>query len=185
MLNEIKKDAQTRMAKSIDALKHELTSLRTGRASTGLIDNLKVNYYGTDTPLGQVATIAIADARSITITPWEKSMIGAVEKAILASNLGFTPNTLGQVIRINLPPLTEERRKELIKVVYAEGENAKISVRNIRRDAISAVKDLLKDKAISEDEAHRSEDEIQKITDKAVKDIDDVAKAKESELLAV
>ena len=185
MLNEIKKDAQTRMAKSIDALKHELTSLRTGRASTGLVDNLKVNYYGSDMPLNQVATVTVADARSLTITPWEKAMVGPIEKAILASNLGFTPNTLGQVIRINLPPLTEERRRDLIKHVHAEAENAKISVRNIRRDAISGVKDLLKEKSISEDEAHRAEDEIQKVTDKAVKDIDDVAKAKEHELLAV
>ena len=185
MLNEIKKDAQTRMAKSTEALKHELTSLRTGRASTGLVDNLKVNYYGSDMPLNQVATVTVADARSLTITPWEKAMVGPIEKAILASNLGFTPNTLGQVIRINLPPLTEERRRDLIKHVHAEAENAKISVRNIRRDAISGVKDLLKEKSISEDEAHRAEDEIQKVTDKAVKDIDDVAKAKEHELLAV
>ena len=185
MLNEIKKDAQTRMAKSTDALKNELTSLRTGRASTGLVDNLKVNYYGSDMPLNQVATVTVADARSLTITPWEKAMVGPIEKAILASNLGFTPNTLGQVIRINLPPLTEERRKDLIKHVHAEAENAKISVRNIRRDAISGVKELLKEKSISEDEAHRAEDEIQKVTDKAVKDIDDVAKAKEHELLAV
>jgi ribosome recycling factor len=185
MLNEIKKDAQTRMTKSIDALKHELTSLRTGRASTGLVDNLKVNYYGSDMPLNQVATVTVSDARSITITPWEKAMVGPVEKAILASNLGFTPNTLGQIIRINLPPLTEERRKDLIKHVHAEAENAKISVRNIRRDAISSVKDLLKEKSISEDDARRNEDEIQKLTDKAVKDIDDVAKGKETELLSV
>ncbi len=185
MLNEIKKDAQTRMTKSVDALKHELSSIRTGRASTGLVDNLKVNYYGSDMPLNQVATVTVADARSLTITPWEKAMVGPVEKAILASNLGFTPNTLGQVIRINLPPLTEERRKDLIKHVHAEAENAKISVRNIRRDGITGVKDLLKEKTISEDDARRSEDEVQKITDKFVKDIDDVAKAKEHELLAV
>ncbi len=185
VLNEIKKDAQARMSKSVDGLKNELTTLRTGRASTGLVDNLKVNYYGSDMPLNQVATVTVADARSITITPWEKAMVAAVEKAILASNLGFTPNTLGQVIRINLPPLTEERRKELIKHVYAECENAKISVRNIRRDAISSVKDLLKDKTISEDDARRGEDDIQKITDKSVKDIDDIGKTKEQELLAV
>jgi ribosome recycling factor len=185
VLNEIKKDAQARMSKSVDGLKNELTTLRTGRASTGLVDNLKVNYYGSDMPLNQVATVTVADARSITITPWEKPMVAAVEKAILASNLGFTPNTLGQVIRINLPPLTEERRKELIKHVYAECENAKISVRNIRRDAISSVKDLLKDKTISEDDARRGEDDIQKITDKSVKDIDDIGKTKEQELLAV
>jgi ribosome recycling factor len=185
MLNEIKKDAQTRMTKSVDALKHELSSIRTGRASTGLVDNLKVNYYGSDMPLNQVATVTVADARSLTITPWEKAMVGPVEKAILASNLGFTPNTLGQVIRINLPPLTEERRKDLIKHVHAEAENAKISVRNIRRDGISGIKDLLKEKTISEDDARRSEDDVQKITDKFVKEIDDVAKAKEHELLAV
>mgnify|MGYP003471759656 CR=1 FL=1 len=185
VLNEIKKDAQARMSKSVDGLKNELTTLRTGRASTGLVGNLKVNYYGSDMPLNQVATVTVADARSITITPWEKPMVAAVEKAILASNLGFTPNTLGQVIRINLPPLTEERRKELIKHVYAECENAKISVRNIRRDAISSVKDLLKDKTISEDDARRGEDDIQKITDKSVKDIDDIGKTKEQELLAV
>ncbi len=185
MLNEIKKDAQTRMAKSVDALKNELTSIRTGRASTGLVDNLKVNYYGSDMPLNQVATVTVADARSLTITPWEKAMVGPVEKAILASNLGFTPNTLGQVIRINLPPLTEERRKDLIKHVHAEAENAKISVRNIRRDGITGIKDLLKEKTISEDDSRRSEDEVQKITDKFVKDIDDVAKAKEHELLSV
>ena len=185
MLNEIKKDAQTRMAKSVDALKHELSSIRTGRASTGLVDNLKVNYYGSDMPLNQVATVTVSDARSLTITPWEKAMVGPVEKAILASNLGFTPNTLGQVIRINLPPLTEERRKDLIKHVHGEAENAKVSVRNIRRDGITGVKDLLKEKTISEDDARRSEDEVQKITDKFVKDIDDVAKAKEHELLAV
>ena len=185
MINEIKQDAQARMAKSLDALRHNLVKVRTGRASTGLVDSIRVNAYGSDVPLSQVAAVSVSDARSLVINPWDKGMVGAVEKAILASNLGFTPNTLGQVIRINLPPLTEERRKDLIKHVYAEGENAKISVRNIRRDAISAVKDLLKDKAISEDEAHRAEDEIQKITDKAIKDVDDVVKAKESELLAV
>lgn len=185
MLNDIKKDAQIRMTKSVDALRHELTLLRTGRASTALVDHLRVNYYGSEMPLSQVATIAVADARSITITPWEKQMVAAVEKAILASNLGFTPNTAGQVIRINLPPLTEERRKELTKHVHHEGENAKVAVRNVRRDAIQHVKELLKEKKITEDEAHRSEDEIQKLTDKFVKDTDDVVKAKEQELMAV
>ena len=185
MLNDIKKDAQTRMTKSVDALRHELTLLRTGRASTALVDHLKVNYYGSEMPLSQVATVAVADARSITITPWEKQMVAAVEKAILASNLGLTPNTAGQVIRINLPPLTEERRKELTKHVHHEGENAKVAVRNVRRDAIQHVKELLKEKKITEDEARRSEDEIQKLTDKFVKDTDDVVKAKEQELMAV
>ena len=185
MINDIKKDAQTRMAKSVEAFRHELTKLRTGRATTALVDHLKVNYYGSDMPLSQVATVAVADARSLTITPWEKQMVAAVEKAILASDLGLTPNTAGQVIRINLPPLTEERRKELSKHVHAEGENAKVAIRNVRRDAIQHVKELLKDKQATEDEARRAEEEIQKLTDKHVKDIDDVVKAKEQELMAV
>jgi len=184
-LNDIKKDAQTRMAKCVDAFRQELTKLRTGRASTALVDHLKVNYYGSDMPLSQVATVAITDARTLTITPWEKPMVAAVEKAILASDLGLTPNTAGQVIRINLPPLTEERRKELSKHVHHEGENSKVAIRNIRRDAIQHVKEMLKEKTATEDEVRRSEDEIQKITDKSVKDIDEVVKAKEQELLAV
>ena len=185
MLNDIKKDTQARMAKSIDALRHTLTKVRTGRASPSLVEHLKVNYYGSDMPLSQVASIAVADARSLAITPWEKQMVPAVEKAIYASDLGLTPNTAGTVIRINLPPLTEERRKELTKHVHAEGENAKVAIRNVRRDAIQHVKELLKEKQVTEDEARRSEDEIQKLTDKHVKDVDDVVKAKEQELMAV
>jgi ribosome recycling factor len=185
MLNDIKKDAQTRMSKSVEAFRQDLTKLRTGRASTALVDHLRVNYYGSDMPLTQVASVAVSDARSLMITPWEKGMVAAVEKAILASDLGLTPNTAGTVIRINLPPLTEERRKELSKHVHAEGETAKIAIRNIRRDAIQAVKELLKEKQVTEDDAHRSEDEIQKLTDKAVKDVDEVVKAKEQELMAV
>jgi ribosome recycling factor len=184
-LNDIKTDAQTRMQKSVDALKHELTRLRTGRASTALIEPLKVSYYGTDTPVMQVANVAIADARSITITPYEKNMVGAVEKSILASDLGLTPTTVGNVIRINLPPLTEERRKELSKHVAHEGENAKVAVRNVRRDALHHVKELLKDKTITEDENSRAEEDIQKLTDKFVKDVDGVVKAKEDELMAM
>ncbi len=185
MINDIKKDATTRMNKSVDALKHELSLLRTGRASTAIVDHIRVNYYGSEMPLSQVATVVVSDARTLTITPWEKPMVAAVEKAIMASNLGLTPNTAGQTIRINLPPLTEERRKELIKHVYAEGENAKVAVRNGRRDAIQHVKELLKDKKATEDESHAAEDDIQKLTDKFVKDIDDTVKAKERELLAV
>ncbi len=185
MINDIKKDAQARMTKSVDGLRHELTLLRTGRASTALVDHLKVNYYGSDVPLSQVATVVVADARSLTITPWEKPMVAAVEKAILASNMGMTPNTAGQVIRINLPPLTEERRKELGKHVHHEGENAKVSIRNLRRDALQSLKELLKEKQVSEDEARRGEDDIQKLTDKYVKEIDDTVKAKELELMAV
>ena len=185
MLNEIKKDAQARMLKSIEALRHDLTKLRTGRATTALVDHLKVNYYGSEMPLTQVASVTVTDARSLTITPWEKQMVSAVEKAILASDLGLTPNTAGTVIRINIPALTEERRRDLSKHVHGEGENAKIAVRNIRRDANQQVKDLLKEKQITEDEESRTQDEIQKITDKAIKDVDEVVKAKEQELMSV
>ncbi|MDR7134024.1 ribosome recycling factor [Lysobacter niastensis] len=185
MLNEIKKDAQTRMAKSVDAFRHDLIKIRTGRATTALVDHLKVNYYGSDMPLSQVATVAVSDARSLTITPWEKQMVGPVEKAILASDLGLTPTTAGTVIRLNLPALTEERRKELSKLVHSESEDAKVAIRNIRRDANHQVKELLKEKQITEDDASRTETEIQKITDSAIKDVDEVVKAKEQELMAV
>ena len=185
MLNEIKKDAQARMAKSIESLKHNLVKVRTGRANTGLVDSIKVNYYGSDMPLSQVASVSVGDARSIIITPWEKQMVGAVEKAILASDLGLTPNTAGTTIRLNIPALTEERRRDLTKVVHGEGEDAKVAVRNIRRDANHQVKELLKDKQITEDESARTEAEIQKITDAAIKDVDEVIKAKEQELMSV
>jgi len=185
MLNTIKTDAHTRMTKSVEALRLELTKLRTGRASTALVDHLKVNYYGSEVPLSQVASVAVNDSRSLTITPWEKPMVAAVEKAILASDLGLTPNTMGTVIRINLPALTEERRRELSKHVSHEGENAKVAIRNIRRDAMHQVKELLKEKDVTEDEAHRSDDEIQKLTDRFVKEVDEVVRAKEQELMAV
>jgi ribosome recycling factor len=185
MLNDIKSDAQQRMSKSVEALRHDLQRLRTGRASTALIEHLKVNYYGSDVPITQVANVAVADARSITITPWEKNMVQAVEKSILASDLGLNPTTAGMVIRINLPALTEERRKELSKHVAHEGESAKVAIRNVRRDAMQHVKELLKDKKITEDEERRAEDEVQKLTDKFVKDVDGVVKAKEDELMAL
>ena len=185
MINEIKQDAQARMAKSIDSLRHNLVKIRTGRASTGLVDTIKVNAYGSEVPLSQVAAVSVSDARSLVINPWDKGMVGAVEKAILASDLGLTPNTAGTVIRINIPALTEERRRELSKHVHGEGENAKIAVRNIRRDANQQVKDLLKEKEITEDEERQTQDEIQKLTDKAIKDVDDVVKAKEQELMSV
>ena len=185
MLNEIKKDAQARMAKSIEALRHDLTKLRTGRATTALVDHLKVNYYGSDMPLTQVASVTVTDARSLTISPWEKQMVSAVEKAILASDLGLTPNTAGTVIRINIPALTEERRRDLSKHVHGEGENAKIAIRNIRRDSNQQIKDLLKEKQITEDEERQNQDDIQKLTDKAIKDVDEVVKAKEQELMSV
>lgn len=185
MLNEITKDAQARMGKSIESLRQAMSKVRTGRASTSLVDHLKVNYYGSEMPLAQVASIAVNDARSLTITPWEKPMVAAVEKAIINSDLGLTPNTAGTVIRINLPALTEERRRDLAKVVNAEGEDAKVAIRNIRRDANQQVKELLKEKEASEDDARRVEDEIQKITDAAIKDVDEVVKAKEQELMSV
>lgn len=185
MLENIKKDAQTRMQKSVESLRHDLTRLRTGRASTALVEPLKVPYYGTDTPVSQVANVALADSRSITITPFERNLVAAIEKAILASDLGLTPTTVGNVIRINLPALTEERRKELSKLVAHEGENAKVAVRNVRRDALHQAKELLKDKKITEDEERRAEEDIQKYTDKFVKDIDGVVKAKEDELMSM
>lgn len=185
MLNDILKDARGRMTKSIEAFRHDLTKLRTGRATTALVDHLKVSYYGSDMPLSQVATVSVTDARSLTITPWEKAMVAAVEKAILASDLGLTPNTAGTVIRIVLPPLTEERRRDLTKHVHHEGENTKVAIRNIRRDANQHAKDLLKEKKVTEDELRRCEEDIQKATDQAIKDVDDVVKAKERELLAV
>jgi ribosome recycling factor len=185
MISDIHKDAQARMSKSIDALRHDLVKVRTGRASTALVEHIRVNYYGSDVPLSQVASVAVVDARSLTITPWEKQIVGAVEKAILASDLGLTPNTAGTVIRLNLPALTEERRKDLSKHVHGAGEDTKVAIRNIRRDANHHVKELLKDKQITEDESARSEADIQKLTDKAIKDVDDVVRAKEQELMAV
>ncbi|WP_201314026.1 ribosome recycling factor [Dyella sp. EPa41] len=185
MLNDIKNDAQTRMGKSIDSLKHSLTRLRTGRASTALVDGIKVPYYGSDMPLNQVATVALGDSRSIIITPFEKTLVGPIEKAIMASDIGITPNTAGTTIRLNMPPLTEERRRELAKHVAHEGEEAKIAIRNVRRDAMQQVKDLLKEKLITEDDERRAEDEIQKLTDRFVKDVDGVVKNKEEELMAL
>src|SRR5690606_24931624 len=179
MPNEIKTDAQNRMQKSVESLRDALVKVRTGRANTALVDHIKVNYYGSDMPLSQVASVSVADSRSLTITPWEKPMVSAVEKAIINSDLGLTPNTAGTVIRINLPALTEERRRELTKVVHSEGESAKVAIRNIRRDAINQFRELLKEKEVSEDDVRRSEDEIQKITDGAIKDVDEVVKAKE------
>ncbi|PIV32896.1 MAG: ribosome recycling factor [Lysobacterales bacterium CG02_land_8_20_14_3_00_62_12] len=185
MIAPIKTDAEMRMQKSVETLQHDLSKLRTGRASISLVDHLKVNYYGSEVPLSQVAAIAVVDARSLTITPWEKSMVQIVEKAIIASDLGLNPNTAGLVIRINLPPLTEQRRKELAKHVHHEGESAKVAIRNIRRDAMGQIKDLEKDKKISEDDERRAETEIQKLTDRLIVSVDEVVKDKEKELLAM
>jgi ribosome recycling factor len=173
------------MGKSIDSLRHDLQRLRTGRASTALLDNIRVPYYGSDTPISQVATINLADARSIVVTPFDKSMVAAVEKAIMGSDLGITPNTAGTVIRLNMPALTEDRRKELAKKVAGEGEDAKIAIRNVRRDALKQVEELLKEKLITEDDERRAGDDVQKLTDRFVKEVDDVVKAKEDELMAL
>ena len=185
MLDDIKRDSQTRMGKSVEALRQELSHLRTGRASTALVDGIRVNYYGSDVPINQVATVAVSDARSLTITPYEKQMVGPIEKAIMASDLGVTPTTAGTTIRLNMPPLTEERRKELAKHVGHEGENAKVAIRNIRRDALQQIKNLLKDKQISEDDDRRAQDEMQKLTDRFIKDVDAAVQTKEQELLAM
>ena len=183
MLAEIKKDARTRMGKSLESLRHELAKIRTGRAHPSLLEHVHVDYYGSDVPIGQAANVTIEDARTLAVTPWDKSMVQVIEKAILTSDLGLNPNTAGSVIRIPLPPLTEERRVELGKVVHNEGENAKIAIRNIRRDANHHLKELLKSKDISEDEERRAEGEIQQITDESVSKVDDIVGEKEKELL--
>ena len=185
MIDEIKKDAESRMAKSVSALKQEMSKIRTGRAHTSLLDHIMVDYYGTDTPLKQVANVTVEDSRTLNITPWEKPMVAVIEKAILTSNLGLNPASAGTVIRVPMPPLTEERRKDLVKVVRHEAENGRVAIRNIRRDANSDFKDLLKEKEISEDDEHRAQDAIQKITDKFIADIDKVLKDKEVELMEV
>ena len=185
MIEEIQQDAEERMAKSIEALKNNLNKVRTGRAHASLLDNISVEYYGVDTPLNQVGNISTPDARTLAITVFDKGMISAVEKAILKSDLGLNPSSQGTLIRIPLPPLTEERRRDLVKVVKGEGENGKIAIRNIRRDANSDFKSLLKDKDISEDEAHQAEDEIQKLTDSFVKQVDAMLADKEAELMEI
>jgi len=181
----IMKDAENRMHKSVDAVRDELTKLRTGRASTALLDHLRVSYYGNPTPINQVATVSVADARTLAVNPWEKNMVPVIEKAILESELGLNPVTAGDVIRIPLPPLTEERRKEMTKIVRAEGENGKVALRNIRRDANNHLKELLKNKELAEDEEKRALDDIQKLTDQYSQKIDDVVHDKEKEIMEV
>lgn len=182
---DIKKQATEKMAKSVDTLKHDLAKVRTGRAHTGLIDHLRVDYYGSDMPINQVANVTLSDARTISIQPFEKKMVQVVEKAIRDSDLGVNPATSGDMIRVPMPALTEERRKELAKIVKHEGENAKVAVRNIRRDAIAHVKALLKEHEVSEDDDKRAEKEIQALTDKSIGDIDKLVADKEKDLLAV
>jgi len=185
VIEDILKDAETRMGKSVDSLKTELTKIRTGRAHPSLLDQVSVDYYGNETPINQVANVTVEDSRTLAVAPWEKQMVPVVEKAIINSGLGLNPATAGNLIRIPMPPLTEERRRELVKVVKGEGENAKIAVRNIRRDANSDFKDMLKEKDISEDESRDAEDSVQKLTDKFVSAIDDVIAVKEKELMEI
>lgn len=185
MIDEIIQDAQMRMSKSVDSLRTELTKIRTGRAHPSLLDQVMVDYYGSMTPIKQVANVVAEDSRTLAVTPWEKPMVGAIEKAIMTANLGLNPASQGTVIRVPMPMLTEERRRDLVKVVKAEGEAGKVAVRNIRRDANGDFKDLLKEKEISEDEARNAEEGIQKLTDKFVTEIDKLLEAKEKEMMEI
>jgi len=185
MIDDIKKDAMSRMGKSVESLRHELAKIRTGRAHPSLLDHLMVSYYGSDTPLRQVANITAEDARTLAVTPWEKGMVQAVEKAIMQSDLGLNPNTAGMVIRVPMPPLTEERRRDLIKVARHEAEQARVAVRNIRRDANHELKEAAKEKLISEDDEHRGEELVQKLTDQNVKEVDKVLAEKEKDLMSI
>ncbi len=185
MTDEIIRDADERMKKSIESLKQELAKLRTGRAHPGLLDHVMTSYYGSQAPLNQAATISVLDARTLAVAPWDKSMIPEVEKAILNSNLGLNPSTSGDVIRVPLPPLTEERRRDMTRVVRAEAEHARVAIRNIRRDANHSLKKLIKDKALAEDNERRAEEQIQKLTDAHIKEIDMLLSAKEKDLMEV
>ncbi len=183
MINEIQKDAQDRMEKSVEALKNQISKIRTGRASPSLLDGIMVEYYGSATPLRQLANVTVEDSRTLAISVFDRSMSPAIEKAIMSSDLGLNPSSAGTVIRVTLPALTEERRKDLIKVVRAEAEQGRIAVRNVRRDANDKVKALLKDKEISEDDERRSQDDIQKLTDNFIKKVDEALAQKETELM--
>jgi ribosome recycling factor len=185
MINDVKNGAETRMKKSVDALKNELSKLRTGRAHTGLMEHITVDYYGSAVPLSQVAQVAVEDARTLTVTPWDRTMVQAIEKAIMTSDLGLNPATSGTVIRVPMPAFTEQRRKEMIKVVHKEGEAAKVAVRNIRRDSNGELKNLLKAKTISEDDVRGAEETIQKLTDRYIAEIDKVVEAKEKDMMEI
>lgn len=182
---DVKKNAEQRMHKSLEALKADLGKVRTGRAHTGLLDHVTVDYYGSQMPIPKVANVSMLDARTLGVSPWEKKMLGAIEKAIRESDLGLNPASQGDMVRVPMPLLTEERRRDLVKVIKHEGENAKVTVRNLRRDANQALKELLKKKSVSEDEERRAQDDIQKLTDKHIADIDKMIAAKEAELIAV
>ncbi len=185
MIEDIKQDAAERMGKSVEALKHELAKVRSGRAHPSLLDHIMVSYYGNPTPIKQVANVAVEDARTLTITPWEQSMVAPVEKAILNSDLGLNPNTAGSVIRVPMPPLTEERRRDLIKVVRHEAEQARVAIRNIRRDANHELKEAAKEKLVSEDDERRGEEAVQRLTDTYIKRVDQLLEEKEKDLLAI
>jgi ribosome recycling factor len=185
MIDDIKKDAGERMAKSVEALSHELAKIRTGRAHPSLLDHVMVSYYGSEMPIRQVANVSAEDARTLAVTPWERNMVQAVEKAIMQSDLGLNPNTAGTVIRVPMPALTEERRRDLIKVARNEAEQARVAVRNIRRDANHDLKELVKDKMISEDEERRGQELVQKLTDQYIKDVDAVLAEKEADLMSI
>ena len=185
MIADVKKSAEQKMKKTLETLKADLGKIRTGRAHTGLLDHLLVDYYGTPTPISGVANVTLLDARTIGVTPWDKKMVGVVEKAIRESDLGLNPATLGETVRVPMPALTEERRRDLIKVVHREAENARIAVRNIRRDANNHLKDLLKQKKVAEDEERRAQDEVQKLTDRYISEVDKALAAKEADLIAV
>lgn len=183
MIEDLKKDGERRMRKSVGALKEEFKRLRTGRAHTGLLEHVLVKYYGSEVPIPQAATVSVEDARTLLVSPWEKQMVPAVEKAILTSDLGLTPVTAGTAIRVPLPPMTEERRRELVRVVRSDTETARVAVRNIRRDILGDVKDLLKEKLITRDDEHRAHDEVQKLTDTYIAEMDALLKEKEKEIM--
>ncbi|HKJ51054.1 MAG TPA: ribosome recycling factor [Gammaproteobacteria bacterium] len=185
MIDDIRQDARTRMGKSIEAFQAELSKIRTGRAHPSLLNHIHVDYYGSEVPVGQAANITVEDARTLAVTPWDKSMVAVIEKAIIKSDLGLNPSTAGSVIRVPMPPLTEERRKELVKVVRELAENARVAVRNIRRDANSDLKSLAKDKDISEDDEHRGQELVQQVTDGATDEIEELLQVKEKELMEI
>ncbi len=185
MIADIKKTAEQKMRKTVEALKTDLAKVRTGRAHTGLLDHIMVDYYGTSTPIPQVGNVTLLDAKTIVVSPWDKKMAPAIEKAIRDSDLGLNPAAMGETVRVPMPALTEERRKDLIKVVRHEGENARVAVRNVRRDAIHNLKELLKQKKVAEDEERRAQDDIQKFTDRSIADIDKLLQQKEADLMAV
>lgn len=185
MIADVKKTAEEKMKKSLESLKHDLAKVRTGRAHTGLLDHVTVDYYGTPTPISQVANVTLLDARTIGVIPWEKKMSSAIEKAIRDCDLGLNPASVGETVRVPMPALTEERRKDLIKVVHREAENARVAVRNIRRDAIHQLKELLKQKKAAEDEERRAQDDVQKLTDRHIAEIEKLLQAKEADLMAI